>query len=136
MILLDTHALIWLNDGNERLGSVARARLLGLPEKSILVSAISFWEIALLVEKKRLVFDRPLDDWFDQATQFAAAEITPITRDVDIASVRLPEPFHADPADRFIVTTARLAKVPLMTADQAILAYGRLGHVDTIDAAL
>ena len=51
-------------------------------------------------------------------------------------SVRLPAPgsFHADPADRLIVATARHWGVPLLTADDAILDYGARGHVRTVDA--
>ena len=50
-------------------------------------------------------------------------------------SVRLPGEFHADPADRLIVATARHRRVPLVTADRAILAYAAEGHVRVIDAA-
>ena len=49
-------------------------------------------------------------------------------------SVRLPRSFHADPADRLIVATARHWDAPLLTADDAILAYGVHGHVRTVDA--
>jgi len=135
MILLDTHVLIWLNEGNEKLGPAARSRLLDLEEGGLLVSAITFWEIALLVEKGRLVLDRPLDDWFEQAMQLAAAEIAPITKDIAVTSARLPGSLHSDPADRFIIATSRFANAPLMTADQAILNYAKLGHLSAIEAA-
>jgi PIN domain nuclease of toxin-antitoxin system len=53
-----------------------------------------------------------------------------------VESVNLPGSFHNDPADRFIVATARLQGFALMTADAAILAYSKAGHVKAIDAAL
>jgi PIN domain nuclease of toxin-antitoxin system len=55
-----------------------------------------------------------------------------ITAEVAIAAYELPEPFHRDPADRLIVATARLLDAPVVTIDRQILAYGRLGHVQTI----
>ena len=54
---------------------------------------------------------------------------------IAIDSVRLPGEFHADPADRLIVATVRHRRVPLVTADQAILACAAEGHVQVIDAA-
>jgi PIN domain nuclease of toxin-antitoxin system len=58
--------------------------------------------------------------------------LAPIEPAIAIDSVRLPGEFHPDPADRIIVATARFHHATLLTADQAILAYGRKGHVDVI----
>jgi PIN domain nuclease of toxin-antitoxin system len=49
--------------------------------------------------------------------------------------VRLPGEIHRDPADRFLIATARHLGVPLMTIDERILAYGAAGHVQTVDAS-
>ena len=54
---------------------------------------------------------------------------------IALDSVRLPGDFHADPADRLIIATARYWRVPLFTADQAILDYAAGGHVRTADAS-
>jgi PIN domain nuclease of toxin-antitoxin system len=45
---------------------------------------------------------------------------------VAVASTRLPEPFHADPADRFLVAQARELGIPLLSADSKIRAYGHV----------
>ena len=62
-------------------------------------------------------------------------DLAPIEPVIAIDSVRLPGDFHADPADRLVIATARHRRVPLVTADQAILAYAAEGHVQVIDAA-
>jgi PIN domain nuclease of toxin-antitoxin system len=136
MILLDTHVLVWLNEDSNRLGPLARSLLLMSSQQSIFVSSITFWEIALLVQKGRLKLDRELDVWLEQAISFAVAGEMPVTRDIGLESVRLPETFHADPADRFIVSTARLWGMDLLTADQSILKYAGMGHLAAIDATL
>lgn len=135
MILLDTHVLIWLNEEDARLGPDARRLILDTVPSDLLVSAITIWEIALLVEKKRLVLDRDVELWLGDAMRFTAAGVAPITMQVAIESVKLPGILHADPADRFIVATARLGSCPLLTADQAILGYASHGHVQAIDAS-
>ena len=55
--------------------------------------------------------------------------VAALTSQIAAASCRLPEPFHADPADRMIVATARELRATIVTADARILAYGRAGHV-------
>ncbi len=57
MIVLDTHTLIWWVDGGAQLSQAALAAIteeLHREDGLILVSAISAWEIAMLVEKGRL----------------------------------------------------------------------------------
>ncbi|MFP3544906.1 type II toxin-antitoxin system VapC family toxin [Rhizobium sp. SIMBA_035] len=135
MILLDTHILVWAMNDDARLGARSREAL----DKSaksgrVLVSAITPWEIAMLVQKGRLTLSSDVAQWIDEALALPAIELAPILPQIAIDSTRLPGEFHADPADRIIVATARFHRIPLVTADQAILEYGELGHVDTISA--
>lgn len=136
MILLDTHVLVWLSEGSEKLGKSARARLLSAEPGDIKISAITFWEIAMLVQKGRLVLDRDMDEWFEEALELSLAETVSIDKQIAVAGVNMPGSFHPDPADRFIVSTARLLNFDLMTADQAILNYAKLGHLSAIDASV
>ena len=53
---------------------------------------------------------------------------------IAVDSVRLPGVFHADPADRLIVATARYWPATLLTADRAILQYADAGHLEAVDA--
>jgi PIN domain nuclease of toxin-antitoxin system len=60
--------------------------------------------------------------------------LAPLEPAVAVASTRLPGDLHGDPADRLIVATARQLGATLVTADAAVLAYGRLGQVDVLSA--
>lgn len=136
MIVLDTHVLIWAAEDDQRLGKTARATIEEMRNADgAAVSAITPWEIALLVEKGRLQLAMDLGDWMQTVLRAPGLDLMPIEPVIAIDSVRLPGEFHADPADRLIIATARHRRVPLITADHAILAYAAEGHVQAIDAA-
>lgn len=135
MIVLDTHALVWAVDGERRLGTDARAAIAAAEqEDGIGVSAITPWEIALLAESNRLRLAREVGAWIEAALALPGVRLIPIEPAIASDSVRLPGAFHADPADRLIVATARHCGAALLTADYAILSYAAGGHVQTIDA--
>ena len=127
MILLDTHALIWWASGDVRLSEPA-ARLIAqnLEERSVLVSAISAWEVAQLVVRDRLVLSRPVSDWLDLVRAIDGVRFVPIDHRVAVESVVLPGDFHKDPADRFLVATARLLGATLVSCDDKIRAYAHV----------
>lgn len=132
MIVLDTHALIWWVNGDKQLSSVAQkaiAKELAADDAQILVSAISAWEIAMLIAKDRLVLTMDLDDWLATVESIEGVMFVAVSTELAVQSVRLPGSFHADPADRIIVALARHYAVPLITADRRIQAYQ---HVKTI----
>jgi len=129
MIILDTHIWIWWVDGNERLTDSQRQAIQENESSSIGISAISCWEIAKLVELKRLEFSIPLQEWFDKAFSYPGIRVIELSPQIAIESTRLPEGFHRDPADQIIVATARVNDCALVTSDQKILDYP---HVKTI----
>jgi PIN domain nuclease of toxin-antitoxin system len=136
VILIDTHVLIWLVNGEERLGLEAREAIASAAAQGgVHVSAITAWEVALLAEKGRLALGRDATDWLGSALSLRGLVVAPIDAEIAMASVRLPGAFHSDPADRFIVATARHQGWPLITADRAILTYAASGHVNAMDAA-
>jgi PIN domain nuclease of toxin-antitoxin system len=83
---------------------------------------ISCWEIAKLVEKGRLSFDLPINEWLDLALAYPGIELIDLSLPIILQSTRL-EDFHNDPADQIIVATAKVLNVPLLTQDTKILAY-------------
>ena len=136
MILLDTHVLVWSVEGHPRLGMAAGARIEETRRTDrVGVSAMTPWEIALLVEKGRLRLAMEAAAWMETVLGAQGIDLLPIEPAIALDSVRLPGGFHADPADRLIVATARHWGVPLITADQTILAYAAEGHVQAIDAS-
>ena len=122
MILLDTHALIWLAEGLPDLGKQAR-RIVdkALGQDSLSVAAISFWETAMLHQRGRVRLAQPLEIWRSALLEQGLIEL-PVTGDIGIAAVQLAD-FHADPADRLITATAVLHRATLVTADKRILTW-------------
>lgn len=120
MILLDTHAAIWFVTAHPALGgqSEALARQ-ALAEDSLAVSAISFWEIALLTAKGRLNSAETPGEQRSRILSGGIVEL-PLTGDIALISVRLQN-LHGDPADRFIAATAIAHEATLMTADRRLL---------------
>ena len=116
-LLLDTHAWIWGLNEPERLPSSVRRALSEAPERPRL-SPISVWEVALLVEKRRITLTPGLDAWLRDA--MPSVREAPLNFEVAAASrrVRLG---HQDPADRFIVATAQVFGLRLITADARLL---------------
>jgi PIN domain nuclease of toxin-antitoxin system len=135
VILIDTHVLVWAMTTSPRLGPKARALFESEFEETKLgISAITPWEIALLVTKNRLTFEVDVADWIAAALTHPRAALVPIEPVIAVESTRLPDYRTNDPADRIIVATARHFQIPLVTADRMILAYAKAGYLETVDA--
>lgn len=89
----------------------------------MLVSAITAWEIAMLVERGRIALAMDLDEWLRAVESLEGVSIIPVTVQMAVQSVTLPGEFHKDPADRLIVALARVQNAPIITADEKIQAY-------------
>lgn len=122
MIILDTHAWIWWVDGSGRLPDNTR-RLIDAADR-IGIPAISCWEIAMLVEKKRLGLSMDVEVWIDLALQRSRVELVPLTPEIAVLSTRLPGEFHGDPADRLIVASSLSRNAPLVTKDEKVTNWG------------
>ena len=130
MILLDTHVLLWLRFGSERLGNQTRHLIETAWEAgNIFVSAISFWEIALLQRKQRVEIAQNVDVWRRTVIEQGTKEV-PVDGKIAIRAVEISG-LHADPADRILVSTA-LEGYQLATVDRRILEWQ--GDVERIDA--
>ncbi len=132
MIVLDTHALLWWVNGDPQLSQSALLAIeqeLQAEDGEILMSAITAWEIALLVEKGRLTLSMTTDDWLETVEEIEGVRFVAIDAATAVESTRLPGEFHKDPADRMIVALARHYNAELVTADDKITAYR---HVRTV----
>lgn len=119
MILLDTHAWIWWAAETPR-RLTARARRAIAESPSVAVSAISPWEVAMLVAKGRLELDRDVLVWIRQALALPRVTLVPLTPEIAVRSTRLGAGFPGDPADRIIVASARELGASLVTKDQVL----------------
>jgi PIN domain nuclease of toxin-antitoxin system len=123
VIVLDTHALLWMDRNDPMLGPQARAMIENTWRSDVVaVSAISFWETALLADRGRIVLPVPAEDWRIDLLQAGLREIAVDGR-VALHATRL-EGLHCDPADRFIVATSLQLGATLVTADKQILDWG------------
>ncbi len=131
-LLLDTHVWLWLALGvSGQLSPAAIRTIEAVGQTSgVLVSIVSIWELALLEMRQRVVLPLPLHDWVQLAFDRSEIKLVGLSRPRTVLdSVRLPGEFHADPADRFLVATARARRATLVTRDEKIVAYGKAGHV-------
>lgn len=121
MIVLDTATWIWRASDPKRLTTSAR-RAIDEAERA-LVSAISVWEVAMLVAKRRIQLDRPVEQWVDIALALPGIQLAPLEPAIAVRSTKLPGEFHPDPADRIIVATALENAVAIITPDDRIRSY-------------
>lgn len=120
MILLDTHAVIWLLIAPERLSRRAREAILKsqVSGERIACSLVSLYGIVNSVRRNRLQLHCAVNE-FIAAVQ-SKIELAPLTPEIAICAGELAEPFHGDPMDRVIAATAIIEDCVLITADKKI----------------
>jgi PIN domain nuclease of toxin-antitoxin system len=120
-LLLDTHIWVWSLIEPDRLTEDVRAALTNR-EAELWLSAISVWEVLILLRKGRLrVKSRDGATWVSEALKGSPLREAAITHQIAMESERLTMQ-HWDPADRFIAATARVLKATLVTADERLIA--------------
>jgi PIN domain nuclease of toxin-antitoxin system len=135
-LLLDTHTVLWMVENHPHLGAeTARTLNRAAREDRIAVSAITPWEIALLVSKKRIDLRRDPLEWINAALALSGVHLVPLEPEIAVASTRLPFEMHPDPADRILVATARHLGATLVTADQALLSLAKKRRFKALNAA-
>lgn len=120
-ILLDTHVWIWLSIQDRKSISKRANRLINQAAQKW-ISAISCWELAKLVEKKRLSFSIPLLTWIRRSINENDLSIADLSPEIAVESTQLKN-FHKDPADQIIVATSRVLGIPVLTSDKGILKF-------------
>jgi PIN domain nuclease of toxin-antitoxin system len=122
VIVLDTHALVWMDRNDSMLGPQTRALIENTWRSDVVaVSAISFWETFMLADRGRIVLPVSAEVWRVDLLQAGLREIALDGR-VALLAARL-EGLHRDPADRFIVATSFQLGATLVTADTQILEW-------------
>jgi PIN domain nuclease of toxin-antitoxin system len=117
-LLLDTHVWIWSQVAPEKLSARVR-RALENHANEVWLSPISIWELVLLVEKRRMALGGDIVEWITKAV--APLKEAPLTAEIVLETARFNLP-HPDPADRFLVATARSLGLTLVTSDVRLLA--------------
>jgi PIN domain nuclease of toxin-antitoxin system len=122
-LLLDAHALIWWLDDDPRLSTAARGAIEVADEA--LVGAGSLVEIAI---KRSLGKLDTNESWLEE-TQANGIDVLPISWSHASRLQSLPYPkiagrAHRDPFDRLLAAQALTDRIPIITRDPALAAYG------------
>ena len=121
-LLLDTHTFIWFNLNDARLTDHAR-RSIEDATNQILISPASYWEIAIKISNKRFSINVPYEIFWQSGIDDRGFDILPI--ELRHTSELLAMPFHhKDPFDRLLVAQALAEKIPLISNDATLDAYG------------
>lgn len=119
VILLDTHILVWLLTAPEHLMPKDKEAILAARRSGALaVSAISLWEIAWLAVNHRIEISVSVKTFVEKCAAYV--EVLPITPEIAVRSVNLPESYPSDPQDRIIGATALAEGIRLLTHDKRI----------------
>lgn len=127
MILLDTHALVWLASNPAQLSKAARDAIRKNPA-ALHVSVVSAWEISLLVKRGRLELPLPAAEYVERAVRHHGLIELPLGRHIAQDAVALPD-IHNDPFDRVLVAECLARGLTLVTCDQVIPRYPGLRTV-------
>lgn len=119
-LVLDTHVWLWALLEPSRLSPAIRSAL-SARDNQIQLSAVSLWEVLNLAAKKRIVIKGDAADWIFSRLRGSPVQVIALTQEIVFAAHNL-EMNHKDPADRWIVATARTQGAALATVDRVLLA--------------
>ena len=127
--VLDTHTWIWWHINPNKLSNKV-IKLISNQNNydELLLSEISPWEFCKLIEKGRLQINIPSEKWIEKALDMPRLRLCQLSPDIACQSTTLLQPFHYDPADQIIVSTAILESAILITKDERLQGYA---HVKT-----
>jgi PIN domain nuclease of toxin-antitoxin system len=119
MLVLDTHVLIWMLGDSAKISSNARRAIQEARRNGVIAIAdISLWELAWVVENRRIQISGTVEGFVREAT--ARLVVKPVTPEIAALAARLPAPYPRDPMDRLIGATAVVEGAHLVTADPRI----------------
>src|SRR5258708_35316380 len=119
MILLDTHVLLWMASGPNRLSAKAREAIRSARQNSgVAIATITLWELAWLAQNGRIQISSSVETFVRETV--ARVILKPMTPEIAAVAAGLPIAYPKDPADRVIGSTAIVEGIPLITADQQI----------------
>ncbi len=117
MVVLDTCIIIWDALDRKQLSAKAKKNIDHQSPNHIILCDISLWEIALLVERKRLILKTTASHFLNLYLQSRGYQVQAITPAIAELSVTFNKTINSDPADRLIAATSISLNAPLVTAD-------------------
>jgi PIN domain nuclease of toxin-antitoxin system len=124
IVVLDTHAWVWWISSPEELSRKAMQAIDAAANHSaIYVSAISVWEVSLLILHRRIQLTMDIADWIARCEALPFLTFVPVDNLIALKANRLTDYANKDPADRMIIATAILLGGTVITKDRKILNY-------------
>ena len=118
-LLLDTHIWLWSLAAPDRLKRRVRTALTRTTSE-LWISPISVWELLVLAERGRVKLRGDPRKWIAEALARTPAQEAVLTFEIARRSREVLSG-HADPADRFLVATALVHGLTLVTADETLI---------------
>ena len=124
MLLLDTHAFVWLCLERKLLTPKVRQRMEDEPD-SLFISSITAVETGLLVNAGKLSLPSSCEDFLQKNLSHFGVHEVPVDVEIALASTQLPS-IHRDPFDRIIIATAQRHGMTILTKDRIIPSYPKI----------
>ena len=121
-VMLDTHTFLWFVLDDRQLSASAKA-FIEDPDSDVFISPASFWEIAIKVRLGKLDLRSSYDDFMYRGIVGNDFAILPIKPEHTSLLTTLPL-YHKDPFDRLLVAQSRIENMTIVSADDALDAYG------------
>ena len=128
MIVLDTHALLWWALDPDKLSPRAASTVATMEREGGFASAVSIWELGVKVRHKKLALPLSIDELARRIERSGIVQLLPVDTTTWLRSLSLAWE-HPDPADRVIVATALLRRLPVLTKDASMHAFGEVACV-------
>lgn len=120
--LLDTHTLLWYALGDPQLSTTAKSLIFD-GRNQALVSAASFWEVAIKVSLQKLTLHQPYDDFVSACISDYGFVILPVEPRHTVPLTAMPFT-HKDPFDRLLAAQAIIEGIPIISNDPIFDSYG------------
>lgn len=130
MILLDTHAAVWLVTRPQRLSRRAAAAIAReQAREGLAIASVTLLELGQMLGAGSIRARGTPQEWLRDFVRETAVSTREITVDIAAVASHLPRAFPSDPFDRVIAATALVERMALVTSDSRIQ---RSGVVQTI----
>ena len=128
MIVLDTHAVLWLAQVPDLLSDDARAAIsVAREQDGLAIADKSLWELAMLISKGKVGVRTSMREFLQTVERHFT--VLPITSAIAERALQFSKRYPSDPTDRLIGATSMVHGLILVTKDEGIRRSGEVSCV-------